>query len=121
MLKNNAQALDNATIEFINSLNSDELKTALDLLTSSGNLLGEQGGEGQRVLHQDLQGLLNSGEAQSLINLFNSINLDNPIRAFQKLTEVEKTASETVKQYIGYIKQANSEAFSRSGRIQSFF
>jgi len=46
MLKNNAQALDNATIEFINSLNSDELKTALDLLTSSGNLLGGQGSEG---------------------------------------------------------------------------
>jgi hypothetical protein len=43
MLKNNAQALNTGTIEFINSLNSDELKTALELLTSSGNLLGEQG------------------------------------------------------------------------------
>ena len=79
----------------------------------------------QSLINNIVSGTLSGDTLDQVNNLFKSIDLNDAIGAFHQLSKAKEEASaagnKQLLNYINQIEQANSELFSASGLVQSFF
>jgi len=112
----NGVSLDKAMQDFINALSPEKVEDALNLLMSGNSVLTEGL---QKSLAIDLPNLTDE-DYVGLERLFNSFNLDDPIKALSTLNSALENGSKYVRKYAGALKQLNKDTFSKGNLFQSF-
>ena len=101
---------------FLESLDAEGL-AAVDAITAQAEtLLGDK----LAGFMTELPKLYNSVDFQSVQNLFNKIDLDNPIQAYAELQKYAEDTTSAVGRYANAIKDANKELFTSSNLVKSF-
>ena len=121
MLQSGAK-INQAVQNFVNSLSPEKVEQALDLLMSSSSVLTSE--QQKKFIENDLQNILQAKDSQAQIEnlnyLFNSINLDNPIKSFKVLNSLIEDGPKYAKEYAEQILEANKTSFSKGNMFQSF-
>lgn len=108
--------------ERINQMAPAEVTRINEVVTSAEGLLSQE--DYQRLFNELVSGVIDEEFATQLTNLFSSINLDDPIDAFNKLakakTEALQSGNIDLALYVSRIQEANAETFTASNLVQSF-
>ena len=109
--------IDKATQERINGFTPTETAQVSDTLQSAQGLLTP---ELFKSFVPQLFDSVGTDLFDEINNLFASIDLNDPISAFNTLANAEQKASNALKPYIQQIRESNAELFTTSNLVQSF-
>lgn len=108
--------------ERINQMAPTEVARINEVATSAEGLLSQEDYQG--LFNELINGVIGEEFATQLTNLFSSINLDDPIDAFNKLakakTEALQAGNDDLVLYVSRVQEANAETFTASNLVQSF-
>ena len=106
----------------INNMTPEQVSQISETTVAAEDLLSAE--DYQNLISGLIEGTISQEFASELTTLFNSIDLSNPIGAFNDLAaakeEASKAGNQELVEYINKIQSANEELFTASNLVQSF-